>query len=178
MNYRPNIEAVTWFATEIFPAVRRRVPAAEFWIVGAHPAPAVRALEGDGVRVTGQVPDVRPYLAHAGCVVAPLKIARGVQNKVLEAMAMARVVVATPEAREGIDASAGDRDRGRRRREPYWRAVCSALAGKYAEWASGPACACRRAMAGSAISTVLILCFRFPVFDAVGSLGLFRMTDF
>ena len=131
MNYRPNIEAVTWFATEIFPVVRRRIPAVEFWVVGAHPAPAVRALAGDGVRVTGQVPDVRPYLAHADCVVAPLKIARGVQNKVLEAMAMGRVVVATPEAREGIDAEPGTEivvgaDAG-----SLAGAVCTALAGKY-----------------------------------------------
>jgi glycosyltransferase involved in cell wall biosynthesis len=131
MNYRPNIEAVTWFATEIFPAVRQRVPAAEFWIVGAHPAPAVRALAGDGVCVTGPVPDVRPYLAHAACVAAPLKIARGVQNKVLEAMAMERVVIATPEAREGIEAEPGTEivvgtDAG-----SLTDAVCAALAGKY-----------------------------------------------
>jgi sugar transferase (PEP-CTERM/EpsH1 system associated) len=131
MNYRPNIEAVTWFATEIFPAVRQRVPAAEFWIVGAHPAPTVRALEGDGVRVTGQVPDVRPYLAHAACVAAPLKIARGVQNKVLEAMAMGRVVVATPEAREGIDAEAGTEIVVGTHAESLTSAVCAALTGHY-----------------------------------------------
>ncbi len=131
MNYRPNIEAVTWFATEIFPAVRQRAPTAEFWIVGAHPAPAVRALEGDGVRVTGQVADVRPYLAHAACVVAPLKIARGVQNKVLEAMAMAQVVVATPEAREGIDAEPGTEIVVGTDAAGLADAVCAALAGLY-----------------------------------------------
>ena len=131
MNYRPNIEAVTWFATEIFPAVRQHVPTAQFWIVGAHPAPAVRALEGEGVRVTGQVPDVRPYLAHAGCVTAPLKIARGVQNKVLEAMAMAQVVVATPQAREGIEAEPGTEIVIGTSAGSLTGAVCAALAGKY-----------------------------------------------
>jgi sugar transferase (PEP-CTERM/EpsH1 system associated) len=108
MNYRPNIEAVASFARDVFPGIRRRRPNAEFWIVGAHPSPDVRALKRDGVHVTGQVEDVRPFLAHAACVVAPLKIARGVQNKVLEAMAMARPVVVSPEAREGIEARARD----------------------------------------------------------------------
>jgi polysaccharide biosynthesis protein PslH len=79
-----------------------------FVIVGASPAPAVRRLaERPGIVVTGRVPDVRPYLAHAAVVVAPLRIARGIQNKVLEAMAMARPVVATPQAFEGIRAVPG-----------------------------------------------------------------------
>ena len=75
---------------------------------GARPRPL------PGVVVTGRVPDVRPYLAHAAAVVAPLRLARGIQNKVLEAMAMARPVVATPQAAEGIDAVAGQRPPGRR----------------------------------------------------------------
>ena len=133
MNYRPNIEAVTWFASEIFPAIRLQVPEAEFWIVGAHPAPSVRALEGAGIRVTGQVPDTRPYLAHADCVVAPLKIARGVQNKVLEAMAMARVVVATPQAREGIVAEPGIEIIIAEDAQGFAGAVCAALGGGYPE---------------------------------------------
>ncbi len=94
MDYWPNIDAVTWFASDILPALRARFPALRFHIVGRAPAPAVLALAGDAVNVTGTVPDVRPYLQHAAAVVAPLRLARGIQNKVLEAMAMARPVVA------------------------------------------------------------------------------------
>ncbi len=108
MDYWPNIDAVTWFADRIFPAVRGAVPGAQFTIVGSRPSEAVGALARQpGVVVTGSVADVRPYLAHAACAVAPLRIARGVQNKVLEAMAMARPVIATPQAAEGIRAEAG-----------------------------------------------------------------------
>ncbi len=108
MDYWPNIDAVSWFAERIFPAVRAAVPGAQFTIVGSHPAEAVLALSRQpGVVVTGSVPDVRPWLAHAACAVAPLRIARGVQNKVLEAMAMARPVVASAQAAEGIRAEAG-----------------------------------------------------------------------
>ena len=108
MDYRPNVEAVTWFAQEVMPILRRRNPAPEFHIVGANPAPSVAALASlPGVHVTGRVPDVRPYLAHADVAVAPLRIARGIQNKVLEAMSMARPVVASPQAHEGVRARAG-----------------------------------------------------------------------
>ena len=108
MDYWPNVDAVVWFAERIFPAVREAVPAAQFTVVGSRPADAVvRLARQPGVVVTGGVPDVRPYLAHAACAVAPLRIARGVQNKVLEAMAMACPVVASPQAAEGIRAEAG-----------------------------------------------------------------------
>lgn len=108
MNYRPNVEAVAWFAESVLPHLRARAPAPSFWIVGANPAPAVQALAAlPGVHVTGSVLDVRPFLAHAAVAVAPLKIARGIQNKVLEAMAMARPVVATPQAFEGVRATPG-----------------------------------------------------------------------
>ena len=108
MDYWPNIDAVSWFAKDIFPTIRKQVPDAQFTIVGSRPTPEVQNLaRAPGVVVTGSVPDVRPYLAHAACAVAPLRIARGVQNKVLEAMAMARPVVATPQAAEGIRARAG-----------------------------------------------------------------------
>ena len=103
MDYRPNIEAVVRFAREILPLVRRIDFRAEFWIVGASPAPEVRALASSEVHVAGRVPDVRPFLAHCACAVAPLTIARGVQNKVLEALAMGCAVVASPEACEGLD---------------------------------------------------------------------------
>lgn len=107
MDYRPNVEAVSWFAREVMPLLRsaRKV---SFHIVGANPSPAVRELSAlPGVNVTGSVPDIRPYVAHAAVSVAPLRIARGIQNKVLEAMAMARPVVASPEAFEGVRAQAG-----------------------------------------------------------------------
>lgn len=104
MNYRPNIDAAVWFAETIFPEILKAVPSACFYIVGAQPAEAIRRLAAhQRVYVTGTVADTRPYLFHACAAVAPLRIARGVQNKVLEAMAMARPVLATPEAGEGID---------------------------------------------------------------------------
>ena len=108
MNYWPNVDAVTGFATEVLPAIRRDYPDATFNIVGARPTRDVQQLaQQPGVLVTGRVPDVRPYLAHARVVVAPLRIARGIQSKVLEAMSMARPVVVTPMALEGIQAKHG-----------------------------------------------------------------------
>ncbi|MGB3927420.1 MAG: glycosyltransferase, partial [Sphingobium sp.] len=105
MDYRPNVEAVDSFARQTLPAIRSLHPNARFAIVGRNPTPQVQALgQLPGAVVTGAVPDVRGWLAAADVVVAPLRIARGVQNKVLEAMAMARPVVASPQAAEGIDA--------------------------------------------------------------------------
>lgn len=108
MDYRPNIDAVVWFAREALPLIQRQRPDAGFCIVGSRPGPDVRALERlPGVRVTGRVDDVRPYLAHAGVVVAPLRMARGIQNKVIEGMAMARTVVCSPQGHAGISAVDG-----------------------------------------------------------------------
>lgn len=108
MDYWPNIDAVQWFAQAIFPEILARQPQARFVIVGARPAAQVQALaQLPGVSVTGTVPDIRPYLAHARCAVAPLRIARGIQNKVLEAMSMGIPVLATPQAFEGISATPG-----------------------------------------------------------------------
>ncbi len=104
MDYRANVDAVDWFAREIFARVRAEIPRAEFYIVGSRPARAVQALAGlEGVTVTGSVPDMRPYLAHAKVAIAPLRTARGVQNKVLEALAMNCPVVATSAAARGLD---------------------------------------------------------------------------
>lgn len=108
MDYWPNVDAVEWFAKEVFPAVLKQHPAAVFYIVGSKPTAQVQALAAlPGVRVTGRVEDVRPYIAHARMAVAPLRIARGIQNKVLEGMAMAQVVAVTPQALEGISATPG-----------------------------------------------------------------------
>jgi sugar transferase (PEP-CTERM/EpsH1 system associated) len=108
MDYPPNVDAVVWFATEILPSIRRTVPAAQFYIVGNGPIPEVQRLAAiDGVFVTGRVADVRPYVAHATAGVAPMRIARGIQNKVLEAMSLGKPVVLTSGALEGIDAQPG-----------------------------------------------------------------------
>ncbi|WP_404379861.1 TIGR03087 family PEP-CTERM/XrtA system glycosyltransferase [Caenispirillum salinarum] len=105
MDYPPNIDAAMWFAREILPLARRRVPDLRFAVVGANPAREVRALaELPGVMVTGRVPEVVPYVNHADVCVAPLRIARGIQNKVLEAMAVGRPVVTTTGALTGIAA--------------------------------------------------------------------------
>jgi len=135
MDYRPNVEAVCWFAGNVWPALKRRVPALRFSIVGRRPARQVRRLGRlPGLNVTGAVPDVRPYLLSARVAIAPLQVARGVQNKVLEAMAMARPVVASAAALAGLEISgcpgvlrAGEPDE--------WLSVLSALL------ADGPRCA-------------------------------------
>jgi sugar transferase (PEP-CTERM/EpsH1 system associated) len=106
MDYPPNVEAAAGFAKHAFPIVRAAHPDARFAIVGRKPDPSLSGL-GEGIEVTGAVADVRPWLVRASVVVAPLRIARGVQNKVLEAMAMGRPVVASPQAHEGIEAEAG-----------------------------------------------------------------------
>ena len=106
MDYWPNADAVTFFAREVVPLLRDR--GARFHIVGAKPGPEVLALGRlPGVHVTGRVPDVRPYVAHADVSVSPLRIARGVQNKVLEAMALARPAVISPGAAAGVRAEPG-----------------------------------------------------------------------
>ncbi len=108
MDYQPNVEGVCWFAREVWPGLRRRIPQLRFIIVGRQPAPAVRKLaDMPGITVTGAVDDVRQFLANAAIAIAPLQIARGVQNKVLEAMAMGKSVVASGGAIEGIDAQVG-----------------------------------------------------------------------
>ena len=107
MDYWPNVDAVTWFVQAMLPALRQRWPTLRFHIVGRNPTPAVLALASEGVAVSGTVADVRPYLSHAAVVVAPLRLARGVQNKVLEAMAMARPVVCASACAEAIDAETG-----------------------------------------------------------------------
>jgi sugar transferase (PEP-CTERM/EpsH1 system associated) len=102
MDYWANVDAVKWFAEDVFPAIAKKYPRVRFYIVGSRPAKEVEALASNGVIVTGAVDDVRPYLAHAKLAVAPLRIARGIQNKVLEAMAMGKYVIATSAAMEGI----------------------------------------------------------------------------
>jgi len=105
MNYHPNAEGCIWFVEEILPRIRARHPEARFAIIGAHPTAAVRALARvPGVEVTGFVQDTREHLRRASVSVAPLRIARGIQNKVLEAMAMGLPVVGTTSATQGVGA--------------------------------------------------------------------------
>ena len=105
MDYWPNVDGVKWFASTVMPQVRARWPRACFHIVGRNPSKEVLALASDSVRISGTVPDVRPYLQHAAAVVVPLRVARGVQNKILEAMAMAQPVITVPACAEAIGAS-------------------------------------------------------------------------
>ena len=108
MSYAPNVAAVRRLAADILPRLRSRHPDVELYIVGMDPSPQVRRLaDGRRVVVTGRVDDVRPYLESAAVAVAPLDVARGLQNKVLEAMAMRVPVVASPAAAQGIDAVPG-----------------------------------------------------------------------
>jgi sugar transferase (PEP-CTERM/EpsH1 system associated) len=108
MDYWPNVDAVVWFSETVLPRLRTKFPKATFYIVGTKPSAAVRALSSrPGIVVVGAVPDVRPYVGNADVIVAPLRIGRGIQNKVLEGMAMARPVIVTPQALEGLDAVPG-----------------------------------------------------------------------
>ena len=107
MNYFANIDGVLFFYNEIFPLIKREVPSVKFIIAGMHPTKAIQRLAGPDTIVTGYVPDIRPYLNEATVCVVPLRIARGVQNKVLEAMAMNVPVVATSMANAGIRAKDG-----------------------------------------------------------------------
>lgn len=109
MDYWPNADAVAWFVREVMPRLRTLPCPPVFYIVGANPGPEVMKLAETNadVFVTGRVPDTRPFILHADVIVAPLRVARGIQNKVLEAMAMGRPVVASPQAYEGVRAEPG-----------------------------------------------------------------------
>jgi sugar transferase (PEP-CTERM/EpsH1 system associated) len=108
MDYWPNVDGVKWFAREVMPQVRARWPKACFHIVGRNPSKDVLALACESVRISGTVADVRPYLQFASAVVVPLRVARGVQNKILEAMAMAQPVITVPACADAIGASADE----------------------------------------------------------------------
>jgi polysaccharide biosynthesis protein PslH len=127
MDYWPNIDAVVWFAQEMLPLLRQQYPKVRFYIVGRSPPASVQALAAADVVVTGTVPDVRPYLQYAAVVVAPLRVARGIQNKILEAMAMARPVVAAQSCVEAIDAQPGTELLPAREVDDYVREVSGLL---------------------------------------------------
>jgi polysaccharide biosynthesis protein PslH len=106
-EYAPNIDAALRLATEILPQVRARVPDIKLWLVGNAPPPELQALASDTVKVTGRVPDIKPYLARATAFVCPLRLGAGIKNKVLEALAMGCPVVATPLSVDGIHITDG-----------------------------------------------------------------------
>ena len=109
MDYFPNEQCMVDFCAGVWPRLRQARPALQLQIVGAAPTARVRALARvPGVTVTGSVPDVRPYVQRSALTVAPLTIARGTQNKILEAMAMEVPVVASSVAAAGVDAVAGE----------------------------------------------------------------------
>jgi len=105
MDYWANIDAVVWFAKQVWPFILQQQPEAIFCIVGGNPSNEVKALaQLQGIEVTGRVHDVRPFIAKAQCVVAPMQIARGIQNKVLEAMSLNKAIVLSSMAMAGINA--------------------------------------------------------------------------
>jgi polysaccharide biosynthesis protein PslH len=107
MDYYPNQECMQRFCAQTWPLLKARRPGMKLLIVGADPSPAIRDLGRlPGVTVTGSVPDVRPYIRGSALMVAPLAIARGTQNKILEAMAMGVPVVTSRAAAGGVDATA------------------------------------------------------------------------
>lgn len=108
MDYYPNIDGILYFTQDILPIIQKSIPDATLRVIGSNPSLRIRELAHiPGVTVTGHVPDVRPFLADAAVAIAPLRLARGTQNKILESMAMGIPVVATPQAAKGISAIAG-----------------------------------------------------------------------
>jgi glycosyltransferase involved in cell wall biosynthesis len=129
MDYWPNVDGAIWFARDIWPRIRGKSPQAEFQIVGRKPTPEVERLaELPGVKLIGQVPDVRPYVAEASVVVVPLRLARGIQNKVLEAMAMGKAVVAAPPALAALKTESGVHLLSASTPEEWVEAVCGLFA--------------------------------------------------
>jgi sugar transferase (PEP-CTERM/EpsH1 system associated) len=109
MDYEPNVDGVLWFAAECWPAIRRRVPDARFLVVGSKPVQRILDLQRQpGIEVTGRVPETPPYFDRAAVAIAPLRLARGVQNKVLEAMSMGLPVVSSRAAAQGLGDGAAD----------------------------------------------------------------------
>ncbi len=130
MDYPPNIEAAVWFATDVMTMLRHRFPTIDFWMVGDRRARAVRALADRDIHSARGVADPRPYLAYADAVVVPLRIGRGIENNVLEGMAMAKPVIATPAALDGLDFVNGEEVFCSASAPGFASAVAAALGGR------------------------------------------------
>lgn len=102
MDYLPNVDAVLFFVERIFPHIRREIPNVEFYIVGIDPRPVIRNLAGNGIFVTGRVPEVKPYYERSWVSIVPLRAGTGIRNKILEAMALGRPTVSTTIGCEGL----------------------------------------------------------------------------
>lgn len=130
MDFRPNVDAVVWYAREVFPRVREQLPAARFTIVGKNPAPAVRALgERPGIVVTGAVPDVLPYLRAANLYVIPMRMGGGIRLKALEAMAAGVPALSTTMGFSGIAAEPGKHYLNAETAEEFARQTVAVLTG-------------------------------------------------
>jgi len=108
MSFGPNVDAAQYFVDAIFPLVRKEIPQARFTIVGRDPTDSVKALTGNGVEVTGSVPDIRPYLKNAGVFVCPMRSGAGIKNKILQAWSMGKAVVSTAEGVGSLMVSEGN----------------------------------------------------------------------
>lgn len=108
LGWRPNVDAAVHLVRAVWPHVRDQEPAARLLLVGRSPTPQVQALAGDGVEVTGTVPDIRPYLARACVATAPLLSGGGTRLKLLEALDAGRPVVATRVGADGLEDLVGD----------------------------------------------------------------------
>ncbi len=156
MDYWPNADAAIWFAHEVMPLLRAQHKKIEFWAVGANPGEDVKSLADlPGVFVTGRVEDVRPYVAHADMVVCPLRIARGIQNKVLEGMALGKVVIASPQAFEGVRAVAGEDLLVADGAAAFVQTIAAVLAGQHGEIGSNGRLAMERGYAWDAVMAVM-----------------------
>jgi sugar transferase (PEP-CTERM/EpsH1 system associated) len=129
LDYFPNIDGVTWFCREVWPIVYKEFPTTVFHIVGRKPTDEILRLQQiPGVEVVGEVPDVRPFLNQGTIVVIPLRIARGIQNKVLEGLAMAKAVVASPESLKALQCQSGKHLLSAETTEQWIKAVSRLLA--------------------------------------------------
>jgi len=108
MDFRPNVDAVLWFAQEVWPLIQKDIPDARFKVAGRNPHPRLEPLKGfSGITLTGYVEDIRPHIAEAGVYVIPLRVGGGTRLKVLEAMSMTKAIVSTSQGCEGIDITPG-----------------------------------------------------------------------
>jgi polysaccharide biosynthesis protein PslH len=128
MDFRPNVDAALWFASEVWPLVREERAGARFYVVGRNPAPEVEALARlPGVTVTGPVPDPRPWVVGATVYVVPMRMGGGVRLKLLQAMAMERAIVSTPMGAEGVAVEPGKHLLLARSPEAFARSVLALL---------------------------------------------------